>query len=93
MHPRIVMLALTGVALDLLSLAAAGTLLLLNNPWFDAIGPARFWFVVAMAGGSLVPIMYGVERDGVARRIGDKPEGVGASLPAWSGETRSERVA
>lgn len=93
MHPRIVMIALTGVALDLLSLAAVATLLLLNNPWFDAIGPTRFWFVVALAGGSLVPIMYGVERDGVAKRIGDDPERVRASLPAWSGETRSERVA
>ena len=93
MHPRIVMLALTGVALDLLSLAAVGTLLLLNNPWFEAIGPARFWFVVAMAGGSLVPIMYGVERDGVTRRLGDDLERVRGQLPAWSGETRSERVA
>jgi hypothetical protein len=93
MHPRIVMLALTGVALDLLSLAAVGVVLLLNNPWFDEIGPARFWFVVALAGGSLVPIMYGVERDGVAKRVGDRPERRAKSLPAWSGETRSERVA
>ena len=84
MHPRITMLALTGVILDLLCVAAVGAVLLLENPWLEEIGMARFWLVVTLTAGGLVPIMYGVERAGVARRLGDNPERMAAAGPAWA---------
>ena len=93
MHPRIVMLAVTGVATDLLCFAAAAALLLTNNMWLDEVGSARFWFIVLLVGIGLVPIMYAFERDSVARKLGRTPETVGGNLPAWAGVDRSVRTA
>ena len=93
MHPRIVMLAVAGVATDLLCFVAAAALLLTNNVWLTEIGPARFWFVVMLVGIGLVPMMYGFERDAVARKLGNTPEKVSGNLPAWAGIDRSVRTA
>ena len=93
MHPRIVMLAVTGVAIDLLCFVGAAALLLTNNMWLTEVGPTRFWFVVLLVGIGLVPIMYAFERDSVARKLGRTPETVGGNLPAWAGVDRSVRPA
>lgn len=92
MHPRIIMLALVNIGFDLLCLAAAGVVLLGENLWLQEVGPARFWFVVTLGGFTLVPVMYAFERESVARRIGRRPERVGATLPAWSGTERTVRA-
>ena len=93
MHPRIVMLAVTGVATDLLCFAAAAAFLLTNNIWLTEVGPARFWLVVMLVGIGLVPIMYGIERDAVARKLAKTPEKISGNLPAWAGIDRSIRTA
>lgn len=92
MHPRIVMLAVVNIGFDLLCLAAAGILLLSHNLWLEEIGPARFWFVVTLAGFTLVPVMYAFEREAVAQRIGRQPEKLRATLPAWAGVDRTVRA-
>ena len=93
MHPRIIMLAVTGVAADLLCFVGAAALLLTNNAWLTEVGPARFWLVVMLVGIGLVPIMYAFERDAVARRLAQTPEKISSNLPAWAGMDRSIRTA
>lgn len=93
MHPRIVMLAITGVAIDLLCFAAAAAFLLTNNIWLTEVGPSRFWFVVLLVAIGLVPIMYAFERESVARKFGNTPEKVTSNLPVWTGVDRSVRAA
>ena len=92
MHPRIVLLAMVNIGFDLLCLAAAGIVLLGENPWLQQVGPARLWFVVSLGAFTLVPVMYAFEREGIARRIGANPEKVTASLPAWAGTERTVRA-
>ena len=93
MHPRIIMLAVTGVAADLLCFVGAAAFLLTNNAWLAEVGPARFWFVVMLLGIGLVPIMYAFERDAVARRLAETPGKIGSNLPAWAGMDRTVRTA
>ena len=93
MHPRIVTLAVTGVAADLLCFVAAAAILLTNNMWLTEIGPARFWFVVMLVGIGLVPMMYAFERDAVARKLDNTPEKLSGDLPPWAGMDRSVRTA
>ena len=92
MHPRVVMLALAGVATDLLCLGAVAVLMLPNNRWLDSVGVARFWFVVMLVGIGLVPMMYARERQEMARSLDSMPERVTTSLPAWAGVERSATV-
>jgi hypothetical protein len=92
MHPRIILLAMVNIVFDLLCLAAAGVFLLSENLWLQEIGPARFWLVVTLGAFTLVPVMYAFEREGVARRIGDRPERSAPSLPAWAGTERTVRA-
>jgi hypothetical protein len=92
MHPRIVFAALAGVAFDLLCLFGAAAVLLTNNIWLDEVGATRFLYVVLLVGFALVPLMYALEVQGAARRIGERPERVGASLPAWAGVDRTVRA-
>jgi len=93
MHPRIVMLAITGIITDLLCIAAAATLLLSNNPWLNEVGVARFGFVALLVGIGLVPMMYLVEREATARRLGTAQERVSRASPIWSASGRSVRTA
>jgi hypothetical protein len=41
----------------------------------------------------MVPVMYALELQAAARRIGDRPERVRSTLPAWAGVDRSVRTA
>ena len=93
MHPRIILLSLTGVVFDLLCFAGAAAVLLTSNAWLTEVGPARFWLVVTIVGIGLVPIMYAFERDAVTRKLNGKLEAVGGNLPAWAGVDRSLRTA
>ena len=93
MDPRIVFTAVLGIGFDLLCLAAAGIVLLVGNPWLDAVGPARLLFVAMLVGIVLVPLMYAVECQAAARRCTARPERVAAGSPAWSGGERSVHAA
>ena len=93
MHPRIILLAISGVVADLLCLVAAAIVLLTNNPWLDDLGPTRFWFAVLVVAAGLVPIMYCVERETVARDLGNRLERVDGNVRAWSGVERSAHTA
>ncbi len=93
MHPRIVFTAVAGIAFDLLCLFGAAAVLLTNNLWLVEVGPTRFFYVVALIGFGMVPVMYAVELQATARRIGAQPERVRATLPAWAGVDRSVRTA
>lgn len=93
MHPRIVFTALAGVAFDLLCLFGAAAVLLTNNLWLIEIGPTRFFYVVALLGFGMVPVMYALELQAASRRLGDWPERVRGTLPAWAGVDRSVRTA
>ncbi len=93
MHPRIVFTAIAGVAFDLLCLFGAAAVLLTNNVWLLEVGATRFFYVVALLGFGMVPVMYALELQSAARRIGDHPERVRSTLPAWAGVDRSIRTA
>jgi len=93
MHPRIVFTAVAGVAFDLLCLFGAAAVLLTNNVWLVEVGPTRFFYVVALLDFGMMPVMYALELQAAAARIGDRPERVRGTLPAWAGVDRSVRTA
>lgn len=93
MHPRVVVYAITGLLVDLMSLLAAATLLLTNNPWIHHVGPMRLLFVACVVAIGLVPILYGRERMIVTDLIERLPRRKAPEKPAWDQVDSSVRVA
>lgn len=92
MHPRVAMLAVTAVTIDLLCLLGAAAVLLTYNPWVMEVGASRFWFIALALAIGLVPMMYLLERVAMMRALEGQLAVRPTGLRAWAGVERSVHI-